>query len=301
MRLAVIVPAYNEQESVTDVIKRIPSDLPGIDSVHVFVVDDGSDDDTATRAKAAGATVLSHPQRRGLAAAFRTGIYAALSDKSDLLATLDADGQYRPEDIRLLVDRMCSAGADIVIGDRQVERRTHMRMGNRIGNLVGSWMLRRLASVNVRDASSGLRLFTAHAARQLRITSEHTYTHEMLIQASAARLMTTDAPVEFLPRAHGQSKLVRTLRHHIVRSCGTILRSLFVCRPLRNFLVLAGLTLLAMTVLGFSFALSPPTRFGPYVLLVALGAIAFQFVLLGLLAESHVSQRRIDADPPRVT
>ncbi|HRH93983.1 MAG TPA: hypothetical protein PKV72_05645, partial [Candidatus Peribacteria bacterium] len=181
--------------------------------------------------------------------------------------------------------------------DRQVERRTHMRMGNRVGNLLGSWMLRRLAAVKVRDASSGLRLFTAKTARQLRITSEHTYTHEMLIQAAASGLVTADAPVEFLPRAHGQSKLVRTLRHHILRSCGTILRALFVYRPLRNFLVLAGITVLFMAGLGVSFIFSPP-RIGALFLLAALFAIAFQFVLIGLLAEFQVSQRRIDADLP---
>lgn len=175
----------------------------------------------------------------------------------------------------------------------------HMRTGNRVGNMVGSWMLRRLAAVTVRDASSGLRLFTADAARQLCITSQHTYTHEMLIQVSAAGLVTTDVPVAFLPRLHGQSKLVRTLRHHILRSCGTILRSLFWYRPLRNFLVLAALTVLVMVTLGITFAFSRPS-IRVIFLFAALAAIAFQFVLIGLLAEFQASQRRVEADLPRI-
>ncbi len=297
MRLAVIVPAYNEQESVADVLRDIPSALPGIREVRVFVVDDGSDDATAERARSAGATVLSHPSRRGLAAAFRTGVRAALQCESDLLATVDADGQYRARQIGDLLERMRQTGADIVVGDRQVERCTHMPMGNRVGNLVGSWMLRRLASVTVNDASSGLRLFSARSARKLRITGDHTYTHEMLIQASAAGMKAVDAPVDFLPRSHGQSKLVRTLRHHIARSCGTILRALFVHRPLRNFLTLAGIIVGAMVVLALSFTFSPP-RFGTFVLMAALAAIAFQFVLIGLLAEAQAAQRRLEDSCP---
>ncbi|HRH94182.1 MAG TPA: glycosyltransferase family 2 protein, partial [Candidatus Peribacteria bacterium] len=106
MRLAVIVPVFNEQESVADVVRRVPAALPGVDSVRVFVVNDGSTDGTAVRAKEAGAAVLTHPERRGLAAAFRTGIHAALADSADLVATLDADGQYRPEDLGILLARM---------------------------------------------------------------------------------------------------------------------------------------------------------------------------------------------------
>lgn len=227
MRLLVIVPAYNEAQSVGEIVSRVPKLLPGFSSVEVVVVDDGSTDGTGDVAKKAGVVVLRHPERRGLAAAFRTGHAYGIDNGAALFVTLDADGQYRPEEITKLIEIFSVTNADLVVGDRQIHRLKHMPLSNRVGNILGSWMLRVIGATPARDASSGFRLFNRRLAEKLWITSDHTYTHEMLIQAKRGGFTVAQTPVTFLPRVHGKSKLVRTLRDHILRSCGTIVRSFF--------------------------------------------------------------------------
>ncbi len=234
MRLIVLVPAYNEEGSIGDVLTSIPKTLDGNVEVLPLVVDDGSTDRTTKIAKKCGAIVMSHDVRCGLAAAFRTGLKKALSLNADLIATLDADFQYRGDELGLLLRRMQKTNADLVVGDRQVRKLAHMPWKHRIGNIVGSAMLRILRCTQVTDASSGFRLFTAGFGRAMRITSVHTYTHEMLIQAKTFGFAVAEVPVSFLPRKHGKSKLVRTLRHHILRSCGTIVRAYFRRIPCEN-------------------------------------------------------------------
>lgn len=234
MRLTVIIPAHNEEKSIAQVIADIPTTLGGITEVHSIVVDDGSTDDTVRMAKACGAAVISHPTRLGLAAAFRTGLNAALERGADVIVTLDADGQYRAGEIAILWKEMQRSGADLVVGNRCVASCTHMPIGNRIGNIIGSAMLWTMRLTPIHDASSGFRIFSSRLGASLKIMSRHTYTHEMLIQAKAHRCRTSEIPVTFLPREHGKSKLVRTLRHHILRSCGTIVRCTFLYRALRR-------------------------------------------------------------------
>ncbi len=225
MRLLVLIPAYNEEGSIADVLTLLPRTIEPDFEIIPLVIDDGSTDATAMIAEECGAIVVAHPRRLGLAAAFRTGLSRALLEHADLIATLDADSQYRSEELSLLIARMRETGADLVVGDRQVRLLAHMPWKHRIGNMIGSAMLRLLRCTHITDASSGFRLFTADMARAIRITSVHTYTHEMLIQAKAFGFAVAEVPVTFLPRKYGKSKLIRTLRHHILRSCGTIVRA----------------------------------------------------------------------------
>ena len=174
MRLCVLVPASNEQESIADVLVSIPKHLGSDVEVETIVIDDGSTDDTAAIARNSGATVVSHEKRSGLAEAFRTGLKVALARSADLIATLDADGQYKGEELALPLQRMRETDADLVVGDRQVRTLRHMPMKHRIGNIVGSAMLRFLRCTNVADASSGFRLFTVRFGRTLAIDRKST-------------------------------------------------------------------------------------------------------------------------------
>jgi glycosyltransferase involved in cell wall biosynthesis len=291
--LSVIVPAHNEQESIGEVLRRIPRSIDDVE-VRVTVVDDGSTDKTFMIASQAHAIVLSHPERLGLAAAFRTGLADAVDQKADYVATLDADGQYAPEDLVPLLRAVRRSHVDLVVGDRVVERCRHMPLGNRVGNILGSAMLRVLVGLPIRDASSGLRVFTRRLAQALDITSPHTYTHEMLIQARALGFSMANHPVLFSSRLHGESKLVRTLRAHILRSCGTILRSFFLYHPLRHFLFLASASFfVAVGIVAVGFA-----RYSSAVVELSLLALVFvvlgiQFVVLGILADASASRRKL--------
>ncbi len=90
--LLVTVPALNEEATVETVVRGIPRNIPGIASVEVLVVDDGSSDGTSRRAEAAGARVIRHPTSRGVGAAFHSGLSHGIDHGADLIVSIDADG-----------------------------------------------------------------------------------------------------------------------------------------------------------------------------------------------------------------
>lgn len=299
MRLTVIIPAYNEEKSIGRVVSDIPTMLPGLSDIRCIVIDDGSTDQTVAKARASGAMVMSHSSRLGLAAAFRTGLKAALASGADVIVTLDADGQYKAGEISLLWKEMRRTHADLVVGNRRVMAQRHMPAGNRIGNVLGSSMLRVMGVTRIRDASSGFRIFSSELGKSLRIMSRHTYTHEMLIQADAYGFRTAEIPVTFLPRAYGKSKLVRTLRHHILRSCGTIVRSTFLYRPLRKFLLLSAICMVAAGFFAI-YALHDFTlHFRPLTAAILFAVVGLQFLILGVIAEAFASDRRVAHEQER--
>ena len=114
MKLVVIIPALNEAETIAEVIGRIPAVIEGVDSTEVVVVDDGSTDDTAARARAAGAVVMSHAGNRGVGAAFATGLDAALRRGADVIVNIDGDGQFDAADIPALIQPVLSGGYGFV-------------------------------------------------------------------------------------------------------------------------------------------------------------------------------------------
>ena len=148
--LTVICPALDEGATIAAVCSRILSlDLP----LELIVVDDGSTDDTAARAHAAGARVIGHERTRGNGAAIKTGLAHA---RGELVVIIDADGQHDPAAIPLLVRRL-REGADLVVGCR-----THYRgsgwlraAGNRFLNLLASL----LTGTRIPDLTCGFRAF----------------------------------------------------------------------------------------------------------------------------------------------
>ena len=118
MRVLVAIPALNEQASITKVIAAVPRQLDGVDSISVLVIDDGSTDETAKYAIAAGAQVLRHRQNLGLGRAFQTAVRQALALRVDVLVTMDADGQFDPGDIPRLIGPILEGLADVTTASR---------------------------------------------------------------------------------------------------------------------------------------------------------------------------------------
>src|SRR5207302_2749224 len=139
--IAAVIPAYNEEKHIGDVVRRTRQKLDD-----VLVVDDGSRDKTAERAREAGAEVIVHPQNRGKGETIKTGLRHWLERQTDFIIILDADGQHRPEEI----DRFIAAGlsADepkLFLGNRMndvssmplIRRVVNRWMSQRIGALCG--------------------------------------------------------------------------------------------------------------------------------------------------------------------
>jgi len=240
-RLIIIIPAYNEEKTIAAVIREIPRQIANVSEVLVLVSDDGSTDGTAKRAQAGGADfVISHPNL-GLAFNFKTALEEALKLGADIIVNIDADNQYNGREIPRLIAPILGADADIVLGDRQVAKLSHMPFGNKYGNMLGSWFIRKLLGMNIIDASTGFRAFSREAALRLSVMTRHTYTHETLIQAADQGLRMAQIPIEFRKR-EGRSRLIANLRSHIVKTGLTILRTFTVYKPLRVMLSF-GLTL----------------------------------------------------------
>ena len=253
MKLIIQIPCFNEAECLPATIAALPRTLPGIESIEFLVVDDGSRDGTAAVARQLGVHHIErHRTNRGLAAAFRTGLQRALDEGADIIVNTDADNQYEGADIAQLVAPIVEERADVVIGDRGVRNNAHFGIFKRQLQRLGSTVVRRLSRTHVTDAVSGFRAMTRAAAQRINITSDFSYTTEMLIQAGRKRMCVLSVPI----RTNGAvrpSRLFRSIPQFIGTTGMTMIRVYAMYNPLRIF-VLAGV---ALTLIG----IAPMIRF----------------------------------------
>jgi len=153
-RVLIIMPAWNESEGVADVVKEVYATLPGVD---ILVVDDGSADETAKVAAAAGATVMKLPYNLGVGGAMRAGYKFAHDRGYDIAIQVDADGQHDPRNVPELIERL-EAGADLVMGARFAGTGEYEARGpRRWAMLVLAFWLSRMARTKLTDVTSGFR------------------------------------------------------------------------------------------------------------------------------------------------
>lgn len=160
MRLSIVLPAKNESAAIGSTVAGIRQQYPDTAEVEVLVVNDGSTDDTAAVAAAAGARVVHHPYSKGNGAAIKTGARAA---QGEVLVFMDADGQHDPADIPRLLDQL-SQGHDMVVGARQKGSQASVGRGlaNGLYNRLASWM----TGHKVEDLTSGFRAVRADKFRE---------------------------------------------------------------------------------------------------------------------------------------
>jgi glycosyltransferase involved in cell wall biosynthesis len=241
MRLVVVIPAFDEASDIARTVASVPRSVPGFTHVEVIVVDDGSSDGTGDLAAAAGAdAVVRHRRNRGLAAAFRTGVDAALRRGADVIVNLDADGQYDVRDLSALVRPIVADEASFVVGVRAISELRHFSWLKRRMQRVGSWVVRLASGLSVEDATSGFRAFSADAARRISVYNGHTHTLETLIQAGRSGVDVVTVPVRVTGPTR-PSRLMRSWVHYVWRSSITIVRMFVVYRPFRFFAIVSGL------------------------------------------------------------
>lgn len=299
MKLIVTIPAYNEEKTIAKVIKSVPRKIRGINKVEVLVINDGSKDKTEKDAKRAGADyILSHKINRGLTQAFTDGIQEALRREADIIVNTDADNQYKQEEIPRLIEPILKGEADIVIGNRQVEKLKHMPLAKKYGNILGSLTIRFLTGSKIKDASSGFRAFSREAARQLKLFSYHTYTHETIIQAINKNLVIAEIPVTFRKRKYGKSRLIPGVWSHIKKSTATIIRTVLMYKAFK-VLVTLGLIIMFSGILGslrflyFFFAGNGAGHVQSLIFSSILISIGFTTCVMGILADLISINRKL--------
>ena len=200
--LCALIAAFNEEAHVADVVKGT-----ALHASPVVVVDDGSTDGTAARARDAGALVIRHDRNLGKGRAIRTGLeYALTQDRSHVLF-LDADLQHDAAEIPRLVARAEQGRGDFVLGEREL-RKDAMPAARFYANVVGSAILSRFIGANVADSQSGFRLIRADLLRRVRLTGTgYEIETEMLIKLVRAGAAVERVAVRRLQYEGAQSKI----------------------------------------------------------------------------------------------
>lgn len=190
MKVMAVIPAYNEAPFIAEVVRGASAHVAG-----VVVVDDGSTDETAEVARAAGAHVLTLPANRGKGSAVRAGLeYLAATDATHALL-MDGDMQHRPDEIPRLVETAQRSGAALVVGAR-VFRREAMPASRYWANVIGSRALSTLMGVRLADTQSGFRLLSLDAVRQLDLTGRgYEIETEMIVKLARRGARVVGVPV----------------------------------------------------------------------------------------------------------
>jgi glycosyltransferase involved in cell wall biosynthesis len=282
MKLIIQLPCYNEGDHLPETIAALPRSVGGVDCIEYLVIDDGSRDNTSEVARQLGVHhIVRHRTNRGLAAAFRSGLERALREGADIIVNTDADNQYDGRDIAALAAPIIRGEADIVVGDRGVRDNAHFGPVKRQLQRLGSATVQRLSNTRIPDAVSGFRALSREAAQRINITSDFSYTTEMLIQAGRKRMAVVSVPI----RTNGAvrpSRLFRSIPHFIVNTSATMLRAWAMYNPLRAFV--------SVGLIAFLIGLAPMMRFlwfyfsgdgGGHIQSLIIGAV---LIILGVIA-----------------
>ncbi|MCI0521383.1 MAG: glycosyltransferase family 2 protein [Chloroflexi bacterium] len=302
MKLLIQIPCYNEAETLPVTLQALPRSLPGIDRIEILIIDDGSADDTARVAQAYGVDhIVRLPHHMGLAAGFVAGLEACVQRGADIIVNTDADNQYKAEDIQRLIAPILDGRADIVVGDRGVATLQTFSPAKRFLQRLGSWVIAQAAGARTPDATSGFRAISREAALRTLVLSEYSYTLETLIQAGSRRMAILSVPVRTNPQTR-PSRLMRNMPHYLVNSTATILRAYTMYRPLRVFIALGGLMILAGLALGLRFIYlnyivgQGSGMIQSLILSAILFILGSQTLLIGLLADLIGFNRKILED-----
>lgn len=200
MRIIAIIPAYNEEKTIAEVLMNT---RPFVDEI--IVVNDGSGDRTAEIARAHNAFVVNHIINRGLGASIGTGFEVAKRHGAEVVVTLDADGQHDPTEISKLIVAI-EKGADVVIGSRMIEKKGmpwYRQIANTLGNLVTFFLF----GAFVTDSQSGFRAFTAYALRQIKIqTNRMEVSSELIAETKRHKLTLVEVPIKAIYTDYSLSK-----------------------------------------------------------------------------------------------
>ncbi|MBU0545397.1 MAG: glycosyltransferase family 2 protein [Proteobacteria bacterium] len=236
--ISVILPTYNEADTIGDLVLKIKDLYPGFE---VIVVNDGSTDNTAEAAKNAGADVYSHPYNIGNGAAIKSGIRVA---SGDILVFMDGDGQHDPSDIAGLLKFM--PDYDMVVGARSMKGQASL--GRALGNKVYNWLASYVAKFHVQDLTSGFRVVKSKIARSFIYLLPNTYSYPTTLTLSVLRngWSLKYVPIEIRARSAGESN-IKILKDG-VRFFMIITKICTLYSPLRIFLPVS----FVLFVLGLS-------------------------------------------------
>jgi len=242
MKTIVCIPAFDEESIIDEIVSKCKeySDM-------VIVCDDGSSDNTASKAKSAGAFIIKHEKNGGKGAAMKSLFKSALENNADIIVTIDGDGQFLPQEIPKLVKPIKEKRADIVIGYR-FDDASQMPSYRKFGNKVLDSITNVASDLPFRDTQSGFRAYSRNAIEKIKFSSKGFGADaEILVDASKKGLKISEEKVTVIYETGG----VTSTKHPIAHSAGviaTILELIAIKRPL-TFLGIPGMILIGIGII----------------------------------------------------
>lgn len=301
MKLIIQIPCYNEAETLKIALDALPKHIDGIDTIEYLIINDGSKDTTVEVARKWGVNyVVNFKQNKGLARGFMAGIDASLRNGADIIVNTDADNQYCADDIEKLVSPIIEGKFDIVIGERPIDDTKHFSIIKKKLQHLGSWVVRKASDTNIPDAPSGFRAYSRDAAMRLNVINEYTYTLETIIQAGRDKMAMTSVPIRTNEELR-ESRLFKSMGAYVKRSCGVIIRSFAMYKPLKFFLIVGLIPFFIGIVIGIRFLFYYFHGIGSghiqsLILAALLLMIGWQTVMLGVQADIIAANRKILQD-----
>lgn len=207
MRTLVIIPAYNEQENIVDVIRDIKEHAPDVDYI---VINDCSTDDTNSVLICNSINYIELPVNLGIGGGVQTGYRYALENGYDIAVQFDGDGQHSAEFIRTLTDPIKSGEADVVIGSRFINNEGFQSSWQRrLGINFLSRLIKILCGAEIKDVTSGLRAVNRKMIKEFANDYAQDYPEpEALMQSVMCKASIIEVPVNMKERAGGKSSIV---------------------------------------------------------------------------------------------
>ena len=201
LKIACVIPAWNEEKNIVQVIKNV---RPFVDKI--IVVDDASKDATSRLAKEAGADVIRHPINRGQGAALQTGNDYALNLGADIIVHFDGDNQFLAEEIKDMIAPILKNEADIVFGSRFLGKKTNLPLFKRLLIYpLAQAFTRLILGIKLSDPQNGFRAMTRQTAEKIRIMNrEMAHNSEIQAKAFSYKLKVAEVPITVIYHHFGQ-------------------------------------------------------------------------------------------------
>jgi len=241
MSTVACIPAFNEEKVITDVVKRT------LDYVNkVIVCDDGSNDNTSKKAKEAGAYVIKHEKNLGKGAALKTLFEHVLKLDADIVVTIDGDGQFLPEEIPKLINKLKKTNTDIVIGYR-FDDKTEMPYYRQIGNKFLDKVANLGSTIHLRDTQSGFRVYSKKALQKIKFVNDgFGVDAEIVLDASNKGLKISEEKVKVIYNT-GEKTSTKNPISHTSDVLSSLIELVAIRKPLR-YLGIPGLILLVIGI-----------------------------------------------------
>ncbi|MEI1279667.1 glycosyltransferase family 2 protein [Leptospira venezuelensis] len=252
MKLVINIPCYNEEKTLSTVLAEIPKKIPGIKTIEIQIVDDGSTDRTSEIAASYGCKIISHKKNLGLGRAFKSGVEAALEGGADIFVNTDADNQYPSSYIPDLITPVMTGSADIAIGNRVPWKVEYFSPLKKILQWFGNLVVRNLIGTDVPDTVSGFRAYSRESLLRLNVTTKFSYVLDTIVQAVKMDLTVSSIPIPTNPPTR-KSRLFKNIFQHMWKSGTSLVRLLIIYRPFHSFGVLAIATFIPALAIAIRF------------------------------------------------